>query len=70
MFLRLHVAVLDRWRALTAPEEVDRGDSPVPTVIIWIGIAVIAIGLIAWAGTYVSGLASLAPTTLPSPPVP
>ncbi|HKD97704.1 MAG TPA: hypothetical protein VKB69_08890 [Micromonosporaceae bacterium] len=70
MLLRLGVALLDRWRALTTAQEVDRGDSPVPTVIIWIGLAVIAIGLIAWAGTYVSNLASQAPTTIPSPPTP
>jgi hypothetical protein len=47
MFLRLSVVAMSRWRELTRKDEVDRGDSPVQTVIMWIGIAVVAIGLIA-----------------------
>ena len=51
---------------LTRPEESDRGDFPVPTVIIWVGIAVVAIGLVAWASSYVSNFTHFAATTPPS----
>lgn len=67
MFLRATVAAMTRWRDLTSSEEVDRGDSPVPTVIIWIGIAVVAIGLITWVGTYVTGFTGGAPKGVPTP---
>jgi hypothetical protein len=67
MFLRLQVAALTRWRELTHPNEFDRGDSPVPTVIMWIGIAVVAVGLIRWVGLYVTGYANTAP---PAPAAP
>ena len=61
MFLRLQVAALTRWRELTHPNEFDRGDSPVPTVIMWIGIAVVAVGLITWVGLYVTKIVGSAP---------
>jgi hypothetical protein len=55
MFLRLTVAAMNRWHDLTHPEESDRGDSPVPTVIIWAGIAIVAAALIVWVTTLVQG---------------
>jgi hypothetical protein len=57
---------------MTRPGESDRGDSPVPTVIIWIGIAAIAIGVLAWAGTYIAGIEKAAPpaATITAPPGP
>jgi hypothetical protein len=54
MLTRITTAVLQRWHDMTAPEEKDRGDSPVPTVIIWVGIALVAITLIGWATTLVN----------------
>ena len=59
MVLRLYVAVTTRYRELTSKDQADRGDSPVPTVIMWIGIAVVAIGLITWVGIYVTGYAQI-----------
>jgi hypothetical protein len=66
MLLRLTVAAMTRWHTLTSADENDRGDSPVPTVIIWVGIAVVAIGLVAWASTYVSNFTHDAQTTPPT----
>jgi hypothetical protein len=62
MFLQLYVAATTRWRELTSKDEVDRGDSPVPTVIMWIGIALVAVALITWVGTYVANYTNSAPT--------
>jgi len=70
MLLRLQVAAMTRWRQLRHPEEFDRGDSPVPTVIMWIGIAVVAVGLITWVGLYVTKYANHAPTNVPTPGAP
>lgn len=74
--LRLHVATAGRLRQLTRqltrslvrPSASDRGDSPVPTAIIIAGLAVIAIGVLAWLVTYVEGFMSDAPTELPEGP--
>jgi hypothetical protein len=46
----------------------DRGDSPVPTAIIIAGLALIAIGLLVWLGSYVTSLLDQAPTQLPGGP--
>jgi len=71
MLLRATVAAMTRWHMLTSKDEADRGDSPVPTVIIWIGIAAVAIGLIAWVGRYVLGFTNNAPSeTIPPPALP
>ena len=67
MFLKMYVAASMRWRQLRHPDEFDRGDSPVPTVIMWIGIAVVAVGLIVWVGKYVYSYANQAPTAPPAP---
>jgi hypothetical protein len=66
MLLRLTVAAMTRWQELTKPEDADRGDSPVPTVIIWIGVAAIAIGVLTWAGLYIHGYETQAPTVIPA----
>jgi FlaG/FlaF family flagellin (archaellin) len=60
---------MSRWRQLKGTDEYDRGDSPVPTVIIWIGVAAIAIGLVGWAAVYIQGLANQAPSTIPQPTI-
>lgn len=70
MFLQLYVAAATRWRELTHPDECDRGDSPVPTVIMWIGIAVVAVGLITWVGLYVTGYANNTPKPPDTPVFP
>jgi hypothetical protein len=66
MLLRLTLAAMNRWHDLTHSDDSDRGDSPVPTVIIWVGIAVVAIGLVAWASGYVSNFTHDASTTAPT----
>jgi hypothetical protein len=70
VFLKLYVATTTRWRQLTHPDEFERGDSPVPTVIMWIGIAIVAVGLIVWVGKYVTDYANKAPTAPASPAAP
>jgi hypothetical protein len=52
-------------RRLGRPPAGDRGDSPVPSAIIIAGLAVIAIGVLAWLVSYVSGFMDAAPTELP-----
>jgi len=68
MWNRICAPLRSRWRALTGPVESDRGDSPIPTVIIWIGVAVIAVSLLTWAGTYITTQTQRAPTQ-PGAPV-
>ena len=68
MFLQLYVAATSRWRELTSKDETDRGDSPVPTVIMWIGIALVAVGLITWVGLYIKNIAGSAPAAPTAPP--
>lgn len=46
----------------------DRGDSPVPSAIIIAGLAIIAVGVLAWLVTYVGGFMDAAPTDLPEGP--
>lgn len=64
--LRLTVAAMNRWHDLTQPREHDRGDSPVPTVIIWAGIAVVAIAVMVWVTGLVGGFENNTPTQLPA----
>ena len=66
MLHRLTAAAGRRWHALTHKAQSDRGDSPIPTVIIWMGVAVIAVGLVTWASTYVSNQAAKAPNPQPT----
>jgi hypothetical protein len=65
--LRLTVGASTRWHELTRPQENDRGDSPVPTVIIWAGIAAVAIALLIWVGTFVTSFEGAAPKTTDLP---
>ncbi len=39
----------------------DRGDSPIPTAIIWVGVAAIAVALLAAAVTYIGTWTGLWP---------
>jgi hypothetical protein len=70
MLLRLTVAAMTRWHELTHSEETDRGDSPVPTVIIWIGVAAIAVGILTWAGLYINKIVTAPPAVPPFTPAP
>jgi hypothetical protein len=58
---RIHAGIASRLAG-------DRGDSPIPSAIIIAGLAIIAIGVLAWLVTYVSGFMDAAPTELPEGP--
>ncbi|MDR7278861.1 hypothetical protein [Catenuloplanes atrovinosus] len=49
LFLHAYAAVAARLTDLNRPENRDRGDSPVPTVIIIAGLAALAVAVLAWA---------------------
>ncbi|MFI5840191.1 hypothetical protein ACIA8K_10855 [Catenuloplanes sp. NPDC051500] len=49
LLLNAYVAVSTRLASLNRPENRDRGDGPVPTVIIIAGLAALAVGVLAWA---------------------
>lgn len=59
----LRAAVAARLRHLA--READRGDSPIPSTVIIVGMAVLAIGLLVWLGTYVQDLINQAPDDIP-----
>jgi hypothetical protein len=65
MFHRFAAAALLRWHDLKSDAKSvtrrDRGDSPVPTVIIWIGLAAIAATLVVWAANYLTTIENQAP---------
>lgn len=65
---RIHIATSARLRELRRAAGADRGDSPVPSAIIIAGLAIIAIGVLAWLVTYVEGFMNDAPTDLPDGP--
>lgn len=75
---RIHIATAWRLRQLLRAAGADRGgadgggadrgDSPVPSAIIIAGLAIIAIGVLAWLVTYVEGFMNDAPTDLPDGP--
>jgi hypothetical protein len=66
MLLRLTVSAMTRWHELKSPKNTDRGDSPVPTVIIWAGIAFIAVAVMVWAANLVRTYEGSTPTGLPT----
>jgi multisubunit Na+/H+ antiporter MnhC subunit len=49
--LYLHTAVALRWAELRRADERDRGDSPVPTAVIILGMVVIAMAVTAFVFT-------------------
>jgi hypothetical protein len=55
---RTAAALLTRWNALVTD---DRGDSPIPSVIIWVGIAGLAVALLGLAGAYIASWTRLWP---------
>jgi hypothetical protein len=54
-----------RLRRCGGRARLDRGDSPVPSAIIIAGLAIIALGVLAWLVSYVGGFMEQAPTQLP-----
>jgi hypothetical protein len=67
MFLKMSVAASERWRALKQFALRDRGEGPVPYLLM---VGVIAIGAIAIATvvvTVANGLAEDLPTEAPDP---
>ncbi|WP_051799616.1 hypothetical protein [Catenuloplanes japonicus] len=68
LLLNVYVAVTTRLASLNRPENRDRGDGPVPTVIIIAGMAVLAVAVLAWA--YAEADAFMDHETGVVPPVP
>ncbi|HEY2791008.1 MAG TPA: hypothetical protein VGJ28_01550 [Micromonosporaceae bacterium] len=66
MLLRLTVSTMTRWHRLRTVVTSDRGDSPVPTVIIWAGIAFIAVAVMVWAADLVRTYEGSTPKGLPT----
>lgn len=62
----IHAAVAVRLQRLA--RERDRGDSPIPSTVIIVGMAALAFGLLIWLGTYVLNWLNQAPTDVPEPP--
>jgi hypothetical protein len=67
MHLLRHLHARGSWlrRRLTPLLGDDRGDSPVPSGIIMFGLAAMAVALLVFLGSYVSGFIGEAPTSLP-----
>lgn len=59
-----HAALTDRWRRLRT--ESDRGDNPVPTTVIIVGLAILAAAVLAWAFDLTDGFMD---TAVPGVPV-
>lgn len=49
VFFYLHIYFTSRITELRRAAATDRGDGPVPTAIIVAGLAVLAVGVVAWA---------------------
>lgn len=59
---RIQIAVVERLRSFMARAQDDRGDSPIPSAVIMIGLAVIAAGMLLLLGALVRGYINQAPT--------
>ena len=70
LLIQAYVAVTTRFAQLTSAERRDRGESPVSTVIIIAGLAVLAIGVLAWAGVMARRYMGTDPGVIPPAPVP
>ena len=66
MLNQLTVAAQIRWRELrdliTARLNSDKGETPIGTIILWVGVAIILAGVVTWATTYVTRHEAKAPT--------
>jgi hypothetical protein len=50
-----------RWHQLSTQDDAERGDSPVPTVIIIAGLAILAAAVVFWATTKANDFMKSAP---------
>lgn len=57
----LRLALLRRAHRLAQALRSDRGESPVPTAIIIVGLAILAVGVLAMASNAIAGWESLIP---------
>ena len=64
----LHAELLHRLDRLRRPEERDRGDNPVPTAVIIVGLAILAAGVMAWAYNAAGGFMDNAIPDTPAVP--
>lgn len=62
LLYRIQIAVAERLRSLATPAHRDRGDSPIPSAVIMIGLAVIAAGMLVLLAGLVRGYIGNAPT--------
>lgn len=58
---RLRLALSHRARQLSHALRSDRGDSPVPTAIIIVGLALLAVGVLAMAASAIDSWETLIP---------
>jgi hypothetical protein len=66
----LNVVVAERIGEIRSAHERDRGDSPVPSAVIIVGLALVAIAVLAWASNLAFDFMNANPdpaTQLPNP---
>ena len=64
---RIQIAVAERLRQVMAASQRDRGDSPVPSAVIIVGLVLVAGVVIVALGALVRGYLAQAPTSVPQP---
>jgi uncharacterized membrane protein YidH (DUF202 family) len=64
---RIQIAATQRLRWLAARSQRDRGDSPVPSAVIIVGLVLVAGVVIVALGALVRGYLAQAPTSVPQP---
>jgi uncharacterized membrane protein YidH (DUF202 family) len=64
---RIQIAAAERLRWLAARSQRDRGDSPVPSAVIIVGLVLVAGIVIVALGTLVRGYLAQAPASVPQP---
>jgi uncharacterized membrane protein YidH (DUF202 family) len=64
---RIQIAATERLRWLAARSQRDRGDSPVPSAVIIVGLVLVAGVVIVALGALVRGYLAQAPTSVPQP---
>ena len=64
---RIQIAATERLRQLGEASQRDRGDSPVPSAVIIVGLVLVAGVVIVALGALVRGYLDQAPTSVPQP---